>query len=476
VIGALARSLAGSRWWAGDRRDLAAGLGDLEAALADDTCPICVRSAGADERWLDHFLYEGYLEPEAMQAMVRSGGPCPYHARRVEAIGLSGTVALVYLRLIHDCLPRLAGRAVAGKRPAALVASPDSCPACAQARDVERRECFFLALLLRARGPDRYGNPAVVCMPHLLRLAGYVDPGALGGVLASHLRTVVVLGADLRLPCRSQPEMPADRALRIMLGPPGRHETPAPAGADPAFGDDPDPIRRMRRRLRRLPSCAICAEIADAVAQWLRWLAQQAESDGELTDVLPLCRHHVWQARVAGAPALAPRLAKVALREAEERLVYAERAFAAARGSSALQQAVRRLWRGPASGDGVQAALGRGRECPLCRRMREAGDRGIALVAALLEDAAGRRAFENGYGLCVRHSAQAMTMREARPVTSIVASTLHARLALLRWEVEEQLRRGAWQARPEQRGTESSAWLRAPSRFAGTAGATGIEA
>ena len=99
----------------------------------------------------------------------------------------------------------------------------------------------------------------------------------------------------------------------------------------------------------------------------------------------------------------------------------------------------------------------------------------MALHAALLEDAGGRRAFEGGYGLCVRHAAQALLQPDARRIANIVATTLHARLALLRWELEEQLRRGAWQARPEARGTESSAWLRAPSRFAGTAGAAGLE-
>ena len=98
----------------------------------------------------------------------------------------------------------------------------------------------------------------------------------------------------------------------------------------------------------------------------------------------------------------------------------------------------------------------------------------MALLAALLEDAGGRRAFEGGYGLCVRHAAQALPQSDARRIASIVATTLHARLALLRWELEEQLRRGAWQARPEPRGTESSAWLRAPARFAGSGGAAGV--
>jgi hypothetical protein len=466
---------AGGVWWsnlrAGERRDPAAGLGDLEAALAVDACPICTRTAGADERWLDHFLYEGYLEPEAMQPFLRAGGPCAYHARRVAAIGLSATVGLIYLRLIQECLPSLERQAAAGERSGPLIAALGSCPACEQARHVERRECFFLALLLGARGAECYGRAAVVCMRHLPPLAGHLEPDPLEGVLAAHLRTVTALRTALAeppLPCRGRPEVPEDRALRIILGPPARHQTPAANHADAVFAGDPDPVRRLRRRLRRLPSCAVCAEIDDAAGQWLRWLAQQAESDGDLADVLPLCSDHVWQARAAGGPMLGQLLAEVTLQEAEERLVYAERAFRIARESSSFRQAFRRLWPGSVAGDAVQAALVRGRVCPLCRRLREAADRAVALLVSLLEDTAGRRAFEHGYGLCVRHSAQFLGMREARPVGAVVASTLHARLALLGWELEEQLRRGAWQARPETRGTESSAWLRAPPRFAGS--------
>jgi hypothetical protein len=92
----------------------------------------------------------------------------------------------------------------------------------------------------------------------------------------------------------------------------------------------------------------------------------------------------------------------------------------------------------------------------------------LALLAALVEDAEARRAFESGYGLCVRHARQAMAPPHAAALSEIVARTTHARLMLLRWELEEQLRRGAWQARPTRRGAESAAWLRAGPRFAGT--------
>jgi hypothetical protein len=451
------------------RPDPAAGLGDLEAALRCQACPICAQTAGADERWLDHFLYEGYQEPEVMQAVARGGGFCAHHASRVEAIGLSATVAIVYRGLIDDCLPRLDDRISGGKKP--LVAAQGACEACAQAREVERRECFFLALLLGARGPRCYGEPAFVCMPHLPQLALYLDADRIEGVLGIHCRALAALSQLLADPpvrcCADRIETAADEAIGMTLGPPGRGAIPPNATGAP-FGDDRDPVRRMRRRLNHLDGCAVCAEIGDACAEWLGWLARAADRAGDVTDLLPLCRRHVWQARSVGGAALAPALATLALREAEERLVYAGRAGAPRREPTIVPAAVRRLWPGAAARNAVAAALRRGRECPLCRRAREAGERAIALLAALLEEAAGRRAFENGYGLCLRHAAQAPALPDARAVGNIVASTMHARLALLRWELDEQLRRGAWQGRPERRGSESGAWLRAGARFAGT--------
>ncbi len=227
----------------------------------------------------------------------------------------------------------------------------------------------------------------------------------------------------------------------------------------------------MRRRLSDLPSCAICAEIADAVAEWLGWLARTAEKGGDgagIWDVLPLCRDHVWQAREVAGPALAPALAAIVLGEAAQRLTFAADAAAAYAGSRRLLDRLGRVFGAAPARRAVLASLRRGRECPLCARARDAGDRALSLLAALVESDDGRRAFESGYGLCVRHAARAMAMPGHSTLGDIVAQTTHARMALLRWQLEEQLRRGAWQARPQRRGVELAAWLRAGPRFAGT--------
>jgi hypothetical protein len=445
-------------WRHSRQHDPAAGLGDLEAALKEDCCPVCARTAGADERWLDRFLDGGYLERNVMRSIAESGGFCAFHAARITEIGQSATVALIYLDLIEYCLPRFAARRLSRGGPSPVFPMPDACAACAHQQEVERRECFFLALLIRTHGSRCYGAPALVCMRHLPFLLEYLEERSIGDVLAHHLGVAAAL----------KPKNAADAILRLILGP--AHPTADPPAPLPDSGctDIPDPVRRMRHRLCALPSCPICAEVMDARSEWLAWLASASEKGRKVSDVLPLCRDHVSQAHTVGGSALAPALAAVVLGEAKQRLGFAANSAAACRGSRRLLDRIGGALGAAPGRHAALASLRRGRECPLCVRGHEAGERALSLLAALVESVGGRRAFENGYGLCVRHAARAMVMPDAAGFGEFVAETMHARLALLRWELEEQLRRGAWQSRPTRRGVESAAWLRAGTRFAGT--------
>src|SRR5690349_14717556 len=88
-------------WRYSRRHDPAAGLGELDAALKGDGCPICARTSGADEHWLDRFLDDGYFERDLMRSVAENGGFCAFHAARIAAVGQSATVALIYLSLIE---------------------------------------------------------------------------------------------------------------------------------------------------------------------------------------------------------------------------------------------------------------------------------------------------------------------------------------------------------------------------------------
>src|SRR5207237_7347472 len=104
------------------------------------------------------------------------------------------------------------------------------------------------------------------------------------------------------------------------------------------------------------------------------------------------------------------------------------------------------------------AALHQGRDCPLCRRARAARDRAIQLIAALINEAETRQAFERGYGLCLRHAAQAVRLIDDGAASRAITTVTHARLAVLGWELDEQLRRYSWSGRPEGHGAGARAW------------------
>ena len=88
--------------------------------------------------------------------------------------------------------------------------------------------------------------------------------------------------------------------------------------------------------------------------------------DGKMSDVLPLCRDHVWQARTVAGPVLAPALAAVVLGEAEQRLAFAADAAAACRGSRRLLDRIGGAFGAAPGRRAALASLRRGRECPLC--------------------------------------------------------------------------------------------------------------
>ena len=455
------------------RPRLIVGLADLEAALTRDECPVCARTGGIENRWIDHFLYEGYQEPEVMAAVLRGGGFCAWHARRLEQFSAGSTIAWVYLYAILDKFPSRLSHRQHRTRARELVPDPGYCLACDQLHDAERRECFFLSLLLKERGLQCYGRPAIVCMPHLLQLGDFLDRNQIGQIFGIHARSVANLQSMLctqgRAPVAPVIDSAAARAIQQIFGRPSRGSALLPEGAEDPFQAERDPIVRLRRRLEASQECPVCVEVAQSCRDWLRWLADTAKGPDDISDVVPLCRHHVWQGCAEPSPTLVGWLARVAASEAQTRLAYAKQALTfVPSGPRAIPEQIRRGWAGRHRRAEALQSLHRARECPLCRRAHEARDRVILLLAALLDEQEGRRAFERGYGLCIPHASRALRLLDGRVASQIIAQTIRARLGVLRWELEEQLRRCSWGARPEGHGAEAGAWRRATLRFSGT--------
>lgn len=107
------------------------------------------------------------------------------------------------------------------------------------------------------------------------------------------------------------------------------------------------------------------------------------------------------------------------------------------------------------------AQLVRHRHCSGCVAVATAERRELELVVTGLTDRPTRMAYYESHGLCLRH-AQGQSDPAIREV-------LTARLGVLVWELDEDVRKSAWSSRHERRGDEMTAWLRAPVQIDGRA-------
>jgi len=106
--------------------------------------------------------------------------------------------------------------------------------------------------------------------------------------------------------------------------------------------------------------------------------------------------------------------------------------------------------------------------CPVCRRLDTARNRVLDLLFALLQEHRHRIAFENGYGLCLKHLSRALALQPLQTIQRILIECESAKLSRLEWELEEALHKWTWPARAEAQGTEQTAWRQAVSRVSGS--------
>jgi len=103
--------------------------------------------------------------------------------------------------------------------------------------------------------------------------------------------------------------------------------------------------------------------------------------------------------------------------------------------------------------------------CPVCQRLDEAESRAIILLLALLQEGRHEAALERGHGLCMPHFRRAMAEAGQEERQRLIRLE-RAKIAALEWELDEARRKGVWSSRPEARGEEQRAWIRALRRFA----------
>ena len=445
----------------------------LRALLTKRGCPVCLESRESDDKYFFWFLNESYGFPHVLVELADAFGFCAAHGHRLNACAKDAdAIAFAHghvTRLTLDLLSQAAGDEQRLRRSALI--EPHACPACASMERVSERVLFFLDRLLEdPAGAELYGNPGLLCFPHFQSFAQRLrSPALFQRLLSLHLDAMTRAGHALAAYPEAADAFPAVLDLAVG-GYPGQMILPA-IDIESVAGERRDTIGDFAAQLDRDDACPVCVEVRRAWRDWIAWLERTVSGDQNLEDVLPTCREHVWACVRHGSPALATAAVRNALMAALRSAHNGHRALTPAPSSrrDGWMARLRRVTQG--SGRRfreARQAVAYPIRCPVCERLATARDRATHLLFALLLEQRQRTAFEAGHGLCLKHFSHALSLRPPPAVQTVLIETETAKLALLRWELEEALRKRAWSARPEPGGSERTAWQRALRRFSGT--------
>lgn len=202
----------------------------------------------------------------------------------------------------------------------------------------------------------------------------------------------------------------------------------------------------MERRpgVRRLP---LCLAEQRAVRRLLRWAAVYGGRGSPGREETGLCPWHLHDITAIGGPHV-PAIIAANAEAWTGRLARFRRLLG--EGREGRRTAGPYLLRAP--------------RCRACDEEEIAGCRQAALLAAQVRDPVRARAYEHAHGVCLHH---ALAFGDALPARA--RTLLNARLAQLRWEVDEALRKQDWHTRHEVRGAEMAIGRRAPTLLDGRA-------
>jgi hypothetical protein len=455
---------------------------ELHRRLEEKGCPVCSVLEHHDRQYFSWFSIEKYHEPAFLKSLSHALGFCALHGAYMEQQNhLASQITAVHRHAASRVLNRIASGLSEGKndlRPVFKDRTP--CPVCSSYQETSERTIWFFKKMIEEKdGLDKYGCPGILCFPHFKGLTDSASFKLFAGLLSRH-ETAMLSAGQLLNTIKSQGIKVTAESEEIQLAlslSVGREQNPGHSfflSRTHQISENRDPVADFISSLKGNAGCPICLDIYGSLSQWIYWLNKNIISTDcvEATnDVLPTCNAHVWSCIRLGNPDLQFAAASSALRAAREKVSNASRHLKQMRkipGSS-----IRKRQKNKKEKDqGIIKAnpkktIASSLYCPLCSRMDAAKNRGLNLLLALLQEHRYRMDFENGYGLCLKHLADALDMQPSNEIAGFLLRVESAKLALLEWELEETMRKTAWTARPEAKGSEQSAWHRALARFSG---------
>ena len=498
---------------------------DVLAKLKESHCCwVCAHLVNGVDRDFFWFVVEQYYEREIIDKMRRAYGFCPTHTRHFLETGAHSSNVTVFSYVTWYVIKQLdaarkllqQGRSKEDPRHlclqvAAALRPQNVCPMC---QSVQQTEGFEINALVSALAltdvKEAYESSPGLCVPHF-RQAGYRADwdilAFLSNDLQRRLSAKVAAGRPSTALLEQAVGLDRERSLRNTR----LSERPNRLGAQrdrdsQAYIELGNPVHPWSPTFERMvaslaePGCPVCKACNQGLQNYLAWLAREMEtkaSDSSSWDPSwYVCSSHLWELNIAGHDRAAILIAKHTMQNWLGKLDRLKSGLSnrpSEHWFERLRQDFLTRWRGYSS-DGSQplprarfrwsdvvAALEspshrldalrtiafREDLCQACWHIHTTTRRRLELILRILEEPNGRKAYQAGWGLCLRHCIEAANVAEVPSALAEVLSAQIARLRVLEWELHEASRKDNWSVRYEPKGPESDVWRRAAYQFCG---------
>ncbi len=458
-------------------------------------CPVCSSNASNDERYFSWFPIEIYHEPAFLKEIEASFGFCKRHGAFLETqaqlipqidfvhdfiAGKTYDRLSSYLQEINK-LPDNDAFTENEKNSDFGFPNPCHCPVCASSKTtITRTLWFFNKLLKNGSAFADYGHPGILCFNHLQLLVKKATPEIIHRLIPFHNKAISNALNAMKHANSSQiragiMDNTCKTGLDLSIGSVSNHNDQI--FLHRIYNKDPvmDPMTGFIASLENTECCPVCLYENAALSRWINWLNEEIDTsehpDDTMSGVLPTCREHVMACVHLGQPPLQFAVVYNALKATHTNILIAEKQL---NRLNRLHNAP--LWQRFAkknqnTGDvgkiDIREAVTSPIRCPACVNLKMAEKRAFDLLFALLEERRHKRSFENGYGLCVKHFIKASKAAPSNEILKFLVKVESAKLAFLKWELDEIMRKMAWDTRHEPKGREQSAWRRSIARFSG---------
>jgi hypothetical protein len=402
-------------------------------------CPVCVTAATSSAAYFARAFGTQRGFALTAEAIADALGFCRRHgAGLLTQTELAPAIAKVFQEVVTRISPMIAANHVRGDQFwQTFFGSRDVCPACAYEQRAVARHAGRLARNY-AHSADATSMLEGVCVMHLRRIADELTPALRIPFLAHCLGTMdnaeKLLAASLRTSRASDEEMQERReaewcqTFNFVAG-----SVPAPCdwhGGE--LSGELEGHRTFADIIAASDVCPVCLEIEHARRRWMRAVPDAARHQVEGWLLFPTCPEHIATISCLGDRHLTSALIASALRGVVEQVRHQARLLVRAAETQEELAAVRitrwgkRRRRKPQE---PQLAAPRAGHCPACERIELAEARAVGKLLEAFTHEKHRDAYARGYGLCMKHFAQACLIAPRGVVRDTLSAHQQSRLA-----------------------------------------------